>query len=202
MMGKPPPMDDSHPHFAPPPAPRTESLHDCQVRVLRYWDETIVPAAAAASHSDRHVSTVLVAAHANTIRALIAYLDEISHDDVPRIHIPNSVPCVYTIDTQTGRSVRQDDSPLSSRAGCWMLSSENQERLMEKLGGNSEAFARSVFDAWDLDGNGVLSKEELVCGLSAWKRDANPAIDALAGKIWEEVRTMAISYVPIEGEGA
>jgi 2,3-bisphosphoglycerate-dependent phosphoglycerate mutase len=188
MMGKPPPMDEWHPHFSPPPAPLTESLYDCQQRVLRYWNESIIPAAAAASHADHHESTILIAAHANTIRALIAYLDDVSPDDVPRIHVPNSVPCVYKIDTNTGRAIQQDSSPLSRSRGYWMLCSENQERLVEKLGGNSEAFARSVFEAWDIDGNGVLNKEELIEGLSSWKRDANPAINALAGKIWEEVR--------------
>lgn len=189
MMATPPPMEEWHPHFAPPPAPLTESLYDCQQRVVRYWHETIVPAAGAASHVDHHESTVLIAAHANTIRALIAYLDDISHDDVPKIHIPNSVPCVYRIDTHTGRAIQQDTSPLSRSKGYWMLSTENQERLVEKLGCNSEAFARSTFDAWDVDGNGVLSMGELLDGLAAWKRDTNPAIDALAGKIWEEVRS-------------
>jgi 2,3-bisphosphoglycerate-dependent phosphoglycerate mutase len=213
MMGKPPPMDEYHPHFAPPPSPLTESLYDCQQRVVRYWNETIVPSAAEIAASSAagavtsstsfsssdvllppqqeqqyYESTILIAAHANTIRALIAYLDDISHEDVPKIHIPNSVPCVYIIDTQTGKAIQQDASPLSTSRGYWIVCADNQSRLLEKLGSNSEAFARSVFDAWDVDKDGLLTKEELLNGLSTWKRDhSNPAINTLAGKIWEEV---------------
>ncbi len=56
---------------------------------------------------------------------------------------------------------------------------------MEKLGGtNSEAFvAWSIFETWNIDGNGVLNKEELIEGLSPWKRDTNSAINALARRL-------------------
>jgi hypothetical protein len=76
-----------------------------------------------------------------------------------------------------------------------VLSSENQTRLVEKLGENSEAFARSVFAAWDVNNDGVLTKEEILHGLYSWKKDTNnPAINALAGKIWEELITSGGSF--------
>jgi 2,3-bisphosphoglycerate-dependent phosphoglycerate mutase len=181
LTAAPPPMNEAHPHWSPPPAPLTESLLDTQERVLRYWHETIVPSLRPEGKS------ILIAAHANTLRSLIAYLDDLSRDEVPGIHIPNSVPCLYKINIETGRAIQQDVSPLSKTKGHWILSDENRERLVEKLGGNSASFARSVFSAWDSNSDGVLSKDEILNGLFTWKRDANPAIKALSGKIMEEV---------------
>lgn len=181
MTSTPPPMNLAHPHWAPPPAPLTESLLDTQERVVGYWHETIVPSLRPDGKS------VLIAAHANTIRSLIAYLDDLSYEEVPSIHIPNCVPCLYKIDLSTGTAIQQDSSPLSKSKGVWILSAENQERLVEKLGGNSASFARSVFSAWDSNKDGVLNKDEILRGLFAWKQDENPAIKALSGKLMEEV---------------
>ena len=121
-------------------------------------------------------------------RCLIAYLDDIPHEEVSNIHIPNSVPCVYKIDPNTGKAIEHDLSPSSKSKGHWILSSENTGRLVDKLGASSECFARSVFAAWDINGDNVLSKEEIAKGLFTWKHDPNPAIDALAGKLLEELR--------------
>jgi 2,3-bisphosphoglycerate-dependent phosphoglycerate mutase len=187
MRGTPPPMDEAHPYYQPPPAPLTESLYDCQKRVLKYWHGTIVPAML-----NNH-NTILIAAHANTIRSLIAYLDNVPDNTVPHIHIPNSVPCVYKIDPTTGEAVKQNFSPLSKSKGNWLLSTENQDRLVEKLGIDSESFARSTFNAWDTDEDGLLTKEDLGNGLFLWKRHRNPAINALAGKLLEEVRCWSVS---------
>lgn len=183
MTTAPPPMNEAHPHWAPHPAPLTESLLDTQNRVVQYWHQTIISSLRPGGHQ-----SILITAHANTIRSLIAYLDDLSHDEVPSLHIPNSVPCLYKINPQTGTAIPQDSSPLSKSKGVWMLSKENQERLVEKLGGNSESFARSVFAAWDSNGDGVLNKEEIFRGLFAWKYDKNPAIKALSSKLMEEVR--------------
>ncbi len=68
MMATPPPMDEAHPHYEPPPAPLTESLHDCQQRVIGYWHGTIVPKML---QKDR---TILIAAHANTIRYEVLFV--------------------------------------------------------------------------------------------------------------------------------
>ena len=62
MMATPPPMDEAHPHYQPPPAPLTESLYDCQNRVIEYWHSAIVPKMLPKERS------ILIAAHANTIR--------------------------------------------------------------------------------------------------------------------------------------
>ena len=119
-------------------------------------------------------------------------MDGVPDHDVPHIHIPNSVPLTYEIDPYTGGALQQDTSPLTKSKGTWLLSEENQERLVSKLGVDSESFARSLFTAWDDNEDGYLSRAELGNHLFDWRRDANPAISALAGKILEEVRKMKL----------
>jgi len=173
-------MDEQHPHYQPPPAPLTESLEDCQKRVLTYWNSTILP-------SLQPNSNVLLVAHSNTLRGLVSYLDKIPIENVPQIHIPNSVPCVYKIDPNTGETV----SPLVETAaggsrGRWIFSSENHMRLRGKIGG-SGSLTRSIFEAWDLDGNGELDGREIQIGLRVLMGGDDVAVAALAGKILEEI---------------
>ena len=85
MRVAPPAMSGTHPHYDAK-APPTESLADCQRRVLACFDERVAPAVRG--------GTVLVAAHANTLRALIAALDGVPDALVPKIFVPNAVPCV------------------------------------------------------------------------------------------------------------
>ena len=128
-------------------------------------------------------------------RSLIAYLDDVPDESVPHIHIPNSVPLVYKIDPHTGKAVDAHSPASSNSKGNWLLSEENKDRLVEKLGIDSESFARSLFSAWDVDGDGYLSREELGEALFNWKKDSNPAINALAGKMLEEVRISRIRNI-------
>ncbi|MBE2263143.1 MAG: 2,3-diphosphoglycerate-dependent phosphoglycerate mutase [Burkholderiaceae bacterium] len=71
--------------------PLSECLKDTVARVLPYWDESIAPAIRAGKK-------VMVAAHGNSIRALIKYLDGISDDDIINLNIPNGIPLVYELD--------------------------------------------------------------------------------------------------------
>jgi 2,3-bisphosphoglycerate-dependent phosphoglycerate mutase len=71
--------------------PLTECLKDTVARVLPYWTEAIVPSMAAGKR-------VIVAAHGNSIRALMKHLDRISDDDIVGLEIPNGVPIVYELD--------------------------------------------------------------------------------------------------------
>ena len=71
--------------------PLTECLKDTVERVLPYWNDTIVPSLAAGKR-------VIVAAHGNSIRALMKHLDQISDDDIIGLEIPNGVPIVYELD--------------------------------------------------------------------------------------------------------
>ncbi len=90
--------DPRHPNFDPRYAhllererPSTESLKDTLERVLPYWHETIAPRIA---QGDR----VLIAAHGNSLRALVKYLDNISDAEIPDLNIPTGFPLVYELD--------------------------------------------------------------------------------------------------------
>ncbi len=77
--------------LTPSQVPLTECLKDTVARVLPFWNESIAPAI-------RSSQRVLVAAHGNSIRALVKYLDGISDDDIVGLNIPNGIPLVYELD--------------------------------------------------------------------------------------------------------
>ena len=90
--------DPRHPRFdgryAKIPAdqlPATECLKDTVARVLPFWNESIAPAIRAGRR-------VLVAAHGNSLRALIKHLDNVSDDDIVGVNIPTGQPLVYELD--------------------------------------------------------------------------------------------------------
>ncbi len=90
--------DPRHPRFdprygklTPQQLPATECLQDTVARVLPFWDETIAP-------SIRAGRRVLVAAHGNSLRALIMHLDNVSDDDIVHLNIPTGQPLVYELD--------------------------------------------------------------------------------------------------------
>ena len=71
--------------------PLTECLKDTVARVLPFWNESMAPAI-------RSGKRVVVAAHGNSIRALVKYLDNISDNDIVGLNIPNGIPLVYELD--------------------------------------------------------------------------------------------------------
>ena len=71
--------------------PLTESLKDTVARFLPYWHETIAP-------SIRAGQRVLIAAHGNSLRALVKYLDQLSDAEIVELNIPTGVPLVYELD--------------------------------------------------------------------------------------------------------
>jgi 2,3-bisphosphoglycerate-dependent phosphoglycerate mutase len=79
--------------LAPGEVPLTECLKDVVARVLPFWNETMAPAI-------RDGQQVLVAAHGNSIRALVKYLDRIPDDEIVGLNIPNGIPLVYELDAQ------------------------------------------------------------------------------------------------------
>src|SRR5689334_9601046 len=96
----PPPIDDNDPYSQvndPRYAdlgdelPRTECLKDVIGRLLPYWDSAIVPDLTAGR-------TVLIAAHGNSLRAIVKHLDQISDEDIAGLNIPTGMPLVYELD--------------------------------------------------------------------------------------------------------
>jgi 2,3-bisphosphoglycerate-dependent phosphoglycerate mutase len=83
---------DARYSFLPPEArPATECLKDVVVRMLPYWYDAIVP-------DLREGKTVLVAAHGNSLRALVKHLDGMGDDEVVGLNIPTGVPLRYDLD--------------------------------------------------------------------------------------------------------
>jgi 2,3-bisphosphoglycerate-dependent phosphoglycerate mutase len=72
--------------------PRTECLKDVVVRMLPYWYDAIVPDLLTGA-------TVLVAAHGNSLRALVKHLDGISDADIAGLNIPTGIPLLYQLDS-------------------------------------------------------------------------------------------------------
>lgn len=97
----PPPLDlddPRHPRFdrryaglTPEQLPRCESLKDTVARMLPYWHNTLAPVVESGQR-------VLVAAHGNSLRALVKYLDGISDEAIPELNIPTGIPLVYELD--------------------------------------------------------------------------------------------------------
>ena len=99
----PPPLEPNDPRsersdvryakLAPEQVPLTECLKDTVARVLPFWNESMAPAIRAGRR-------LVVAAHGNSIRALVKYLDGISDDDIVGLNIPNGIPLVYELDDE------------------------------------------------------------------------------------------------------
>ncbi len=79
------------PRYAGIAVPRTECLKDTVARVVPYWEQAIAPQVRAGKR-------VLVAAHGNSLRALVKYLDNISDAAIVKENIPTGIPLVYELD--------------------------------------------------------------------------------------------------------
>ncbi len=71
--------------------PKTECLKDTVARFVPYWEDSIAPTV-------KSGKSVIVAAHGNSIRALVKYLDDISDQDIVALNIPTGIPLVYELD--------------------------------------------------------------------------------------------------------
>jgi 2,3-bisphosphoglycerate-dependent phosphoglycerate mutase len=85
--------DRRYAHIEAQNLPLTECLKDTVARVVPFWNETIAP------HIQKG-ERILIAAHGNSIRALIKYLDNVSEQDIVGLNIPNGIPLVYELDAQ------------------------------------------------------------------------------------------------------
>src|SRR5690606_3844795 len=90
---------DGDPRYAGVDMPRTECLKDVLQRVLPYWEWAVVP-------DLRAGKTVLLAAHGNSLRALVKHLDDISDSDIVGLNIPTGIPLRYDLDADLKPSKR------------------------------------------------------------------------------------------------
>lgn len=98
----PPAIEDNNPYsqFGDPrysdlgsELPRTECLKDVIIRMLPYWNSSIIP-------DLKNGNTVLVTAHGNSLRALVKHLDNISDDDIAGLNIPTGIPLLYELNDE------------------------------------------------------------------------------------------------------
>ena len=94
-----PGRDPRYASLDPKDLPLTESLKDTIARFLPYWEDTIAPEIRAGRR-------VIIAAHGNSLRALVKHLDQVSEKDILELNIPTGIPLVYELDEATLRPLR------------------------------------------------------------------------------------------------
>jgi 2,3-bisphosphoglycerate-dependent phosphoglycerate mutase len=71
--------------------PKAECLKDTVARVLPYWHDTIIP-------TIKSGKQILIAAHGNSLRALVKYLDDVPNEEILKLNIPTGIPLIYELD--------------------------------------------------------------------------------------------------------
>ena len=109
--------DRRYANLEPAQVPLTECLKDTVARVLPFWNDAMAPAI-------RSGKRVVVAAHGNSIRALVKYLDGISDAEIVGLNIPNGIPLVYELDTDLKpiRHYYLGDAEAAARAAAAVAS--------------------------------------------------------------------------------
>jgi 2,3-bisphosphoglycerate-dependent phosphoglycerate mutase len=109
--------DRRYAQVEPQNLPLTECLKDTVARVLPCWQDTIAPRI-------RNGERILIAAHGNSIRALIKYLDNVSEQDIVGLNIPNGIPLVYELDAELKpiRHYYLGDAEAAARAAAAVAS--------------------------------------------------------------------------------
>jgi len=128
----PPPLtpdDDRHPSHDPRYAqldptdlPLAESLKDTVARFLPYWHEVITP-------TIKSGRRVVIAAHGNSLRALVKYLDDVSETDILELNIPTGIPLVYELDERL-RPIRHYylGDPAAAAAAAARVAAQAREK--------------------------------------------------------------------------
>ncbi len=116
-----PSLDPRYKNLDPKDIPYTECLKDTVARFLPYWHETIAPVVASGKR-------VIIAAHGNSLRALVKYLDNISDQEIVKLNIPTGIPLVYELDDEL--------KPLKS---YYLGDAEEIKKAMEKVANQGKA---------------------------------------------------------------
>ncbi|WP_071286553.1 phosphoglyceromutase [Mycolicibacterium llatzerense] len=114
---------DSDPRYAGIDAPLTECLADVVKRFVPYFEQTIVPDLKAGK-------TVLIAAHGNSLRALVKYLDGMSDDEITGLNIPTGIPLKYELDENLKPTVPGGEylDPEAAAAGAAAVAAQGAKK--------------------------------------------------------------------------
>jgi len=117
-----PSHDPRYQSLKPSELPRTESLKDTVARFLPYWHDTIAPAVKSGKR-------VLIAAHGNSLRALVKYLDNMSEQEIVELNIPTGIPLVYELDDDL-KPIRHYylGDPAAARAAAARVASQSKAK--------------------------------------------------------------------------
>ena len=173
MYAKPPAMTKKHQHYQEG-APLTESLADCQKRVVECWETTIAPALFEEEDLPTEIEnrTVLVAAHSNTLRMLMAYFDEVADEKVPELYVPNAVPIIYRFDPATRKPLQRKLETASGGSHArWLLSASNHAQVQAALTSGG-MLTRALFESIDVERKGRLTAAEFDAGIKTLMADA------------------------------
>ena len=131
----PPPLAPGDPRLAgrdpryadldPREIPLTESLKDTVARFLPYWNEVIAPTIASGRR-------VIVAAHGNSLRALVMYLDRVTESEITELNIPTAIPLVYELDHSL-KPIRHDylGDPAAAAAAAARVAAQSSVNRQE-----------------------------------------------------------------------
>ncbi|KAH8095494.1 hypothetical protein JL720_2797 [Aureococcus anophagefferens] len=161
---------------------------DCQRR-LDCFEDLVKPALFESANR-----AVLLVAHSNTLRALMAAIDEVPDDDVPALHVPNSVPILYRRRRPRARLREALQGSGTQSHARWMLTPENHAQVHDALESGG-LLTRAFFESVDVKRNGAVSVRELDLSLTAYLKEAelgnnriDCAVTAVAKKIVREAR--------------
>jgi len=121
--------DNKYAHIPEDEIPLSECLKDTVDRCLPYWEKSIIPALSRGK-------TVLVAAHGNSIRGMLKYLDNISDDEITKLEIPTGVPLVYTLDKDL--KVIPSSMAVAPLTGHFLIDEEELKRKQEEVANQSK----------------------------------------------------------------
>ena len=99
------------PRYAGEPIPDTEALANVIERLMPYWDGEIVP-------DLKTGKTIMIAAHGNSLRAIVKMLDDISDEDISGLNIPTGIPLYYELDEETLKPVTKHGKYLDPEAAA------------------------------------------------------------------------------------
>ncbi len=125
----PPPIADDSPYsqagdprYKGEPVPKSECLKDVLGRALPYWESDIVPDLKAGK-------VVLVAAHGNSLRALVKYLDDLDDETIVGLNIPTGIPLVYELDDNLKPIVKGGEylDPEAAAAGAAAVAAQGRK---------------------------------------------------------------------------
>jgi 2,3-bisphosphoglycerate-dependent phosphoglycerate mutase len=125
----PPPIADDNPYssagdprYAGEPVPKNECLKDVLARALPYWESDVVPDLKAGK-------VVLIAAHGNSLRSLVKYLDDIDDKTIVGLNIPTGIPLVYELDENLKPTVKGGEylDPEAAAAGAAAVAAQGKK---------------------------------------------------------------------------